>query len=229
METLELLGDELDGDRVMAWMLFPNEQDLRRAYIFRKTVINSYIKERIHSDQVNVSVWVLQSMLDGPSRCELINRAEEATRQGTVAGDLLALIYEMHLRDVKEPSFNKAIKNYIKFALGRCYGDGEELKYSKKTLRDYFGNFEPVAHLWAALRLNREPHRYTSSKNNIFHSPEELHAMLGVAKAVGEFATNFTPKRTKPPKPVIDIDTLIKIPDGIPARRLSFKHTARES
>lgn len=229
METLELLGDELDGDRVMAWMLFPKEQDLRRVYIFRETVINSYIQESTPSDQVNVPVWVLQSMLDGPSWGELRNRAVEATKQGTVAGDLLKLIYEMHLRGAEEPSFGKAIDEYKQFAQRRRYGDIKVLKRSEASLRRYFDSFESVAHLWAALRLNQGLYPYTPAKTDVFHSREELHAMLGVAKAVGEFATNFTPKRTKPPKPVIDIDTLVKIPNEIPARRLSFKHTARES
>ena len=226
METLELLGDGLDGERVMAWMLFPNEQDLRRAHIVRKMLIDSYIRDRIPSDQVKVPVCVLQSMLDGPSQYELHNRAVEATKQGTVAGDLLALIYEMHLRGVEEPSFGKAIANYKKFALGRRYGDRGALKRSEATLRRYFDSFESVAHLWAALRLNQGPYPYTSVKSDVFHSPEGLQAMLGVAKAVGEFATKFIPKRTKPSKPVISLGTLVKIPEEITAKRLSFKHAS---
>lgn len=223
MEKLELLGDGLDGGRVMAWMLFPKEPEVRMVHFVKEVMAQNFIKERASSELVNVPVWALQSLLEGPSKSEIHNLATEATKQGTVAGDLLGLMYEMHLRGVNEPSFGKAVEQYKEFAFGLRYGDSEALKRSEATLRNYFDAFEPVAHLWAAFRLNQGPYTFTTDPRDVFHTSDGLKSMLGVAKTIGEFATTFIPKRTKPPKPVIGSGTLVKIPDEIPALHLIFK------
>jgi hypothetical protein len=118
--------------------------------------------------------------------------AAEATKQGTVAGDLLGLMYEMHLQGMDEPSFGKAIENYKQFALPLRYGDGEALKRSEATLRQYFNAFESVAHLWAAFRLNQGPYAYTADPKDIFHTPEGLRALLPL------FGSPRTPRPSAP-------------------------------
>lgn len=221
-EKLELLGDGLDNGRVMAWMLFPKKPELRQAHFVREMTEQCFIKDRPDAEMASVPVWALKSLLDAPGRSEMKALAAEATKQGTVAGDLLGMTYVMHLNETDEPSFGKAIEQYKKFALPLRYGDGEALKRSEATLRQYFNAFESVAHLWAAFRLNQGPYTFTANPRDIFHTPEGLRMLLGVAKAVGEFATSFIPKRKTPPTPVISAGTLVQIPDEIPAMRLSF-------
>jgi len=223
LQTIDLLGDGLDGGRVMAWMLFPNDPEMRHVHFAREIVEQSLLGGKTQDSLVTVPAWMLRALLDGEGRKAAKAAAANATKQGTVAGDLLALIYEMHARDMPEPSFGKAVEHYKAFALGLKYGDGEALKYSEQTLRNYFNAFESVSHLWAAFRLNMGPHAYTADPRDIFHKPDSLTQFLGVAKAVGEFATTFIPKRTKPPRPVLDVEKMVCIPNNISAVRLIFK------
>lgn len=223
MNTIELLGDGLDGGRVMAWMLFPNDPEMRHVHLAREIVEQSLLGGKTQDSLVTVPAWMLRALLDGEGRKAAKAAAVDATKQGTVAGDLLALVYEMHVRDMPEPSFGKAIEQYKGFALGLKYGDGDALKYSEQTLRNYFDAFEAVSHLWAAFRLNMGPYAYTADPRDIFHKPDALTQFLGVAKAVGEFATAFVPRRTKPPRPVLDVGKMVCVPNSIPAVRLIFK------
>ena len=128
----------------------------------------------------------------------------------------------MKVRDLEEPSFGKAVDHYKGFAPGLKYGDGEALKYSEQTLRNYFSEFASVAHLWAAFRLNQGPYKYVNDPRDVFHKPEAMRTFLGVAKSLGEFATTFIPKRTKPPLTVIPDSILIALPDEIAPVRLTF-------
>ena len=223
LQTLDLKNDGLDGGRVMAWMLFPNRPDIREIHFVREVVEQEVLNGESDDTPVNLPAWMLRTLLESPGKEETGRLAAEATKRGTVAGDLLALIYEMQARRAVEPSFGKAIEHYKGFALGLKYGDGEALKYSEQTLRSYFDEFASVAHLWAAFRLNQGPYAYTKDPQSVFHSPEDLHTFLGIAKAVGQFAESFVPKRTKPPRPVIDGETLVHIPSEVLPVNLTFR------
>ena len=223
MQKIELMGDSLDIGRVMAWMLFPNDQNMRLVHVAREIVEQSLLSGKAQDSLVTVPAWALKALLCGEGKKATEVAAVEATKQGTVAGDLLALIYEMYVREMAEPSFGKAIEQYKGFALGLKYGDGDALKYSEQTLRNYFDEFEAVSHLWAAFRLNTGPYAYTTDPRDIFRKSEALTLFLGVAKALGEFATGFIPKRTKPPRTVLDVKKMLQIPDHIQAVRLAFK------
>jgi hypothetical protein len=225
MESLELFGDGMDGGRAMAWMLFPADAALREHHMARE-VAEQACKEAAASETISIAPQTLLALLDGPGGLEMKRLAAEATKRGTVAGDLLHLLYEMHARGVDEPSFGKALEHYKRFAPGLTYGDGEALKYSEQTLRTYFDEFRSVAHLWAAWRLNTGPYAYLPDPRQVFHDASSLQTFLGVAKGVADFATTFIPKRTKPPRPVIEINDLIAIPESIASIRLTF-HTTR--
>lgn len=223
MEQLELVGDGLDGGRLLAWMLFPHNRQLRQVHFVRELVKQEYIAEGGSDKQVTLPTWMLQTLLDGPSDAEMVQLAAESTKRGTVAGDLLGLIYEMHVRGVMEPSFGKAIKRYKEFALGLKYGDGDALKYSEQTLRNYFNEFANVAHFWAAFRLNQGPYAFTEDSREVFHVETSFLKFLGVSKSIGSFAASFIPKRTKPPHPVIDQAQIVRVPDSVPSLTLRFK------
>lgn len=204
----------------MAWMLFPDDAVMRQAHLAREVVEQMLSSGEVEGSLVTVPVWMLRALADGEGKRTAKAAAGEATKQGTVAGDLLALVYEMHVKGLPEPSFGKAIEQYKKFAVGKKYGNGDALKYSEQTLRTYFDAFEPVSHLWAAFRLNMGPYAYTADPRDVFHKPESLFQFLGVARDVGEFATTFVPKRTKPPRPVLDVANMVSVPTNIPALRV---------
>lgn len=204
-------------------MLFPTRPDLREVHFVREVVEQELMSRETGDTPVNLPAWMLRTLLDSPGKDETKRLAAEATKRGTVAGDLLALIYVMEAQNVNEPSFGKAVEHYKGFALGLKYGDGEALKYSEQTLRNYFDEFASVAHLWAAFRLNQGPYAYTEDPRSVFHSPSDLLTFLGIAKDVGRFAESFIPKRTKPPRPVIDGDILVHIPADVLPVKLHFR------
>lgn len=222
MKFLELRRDGLDGGRALAWMLFPNRPDLRKIHFVRELVEREYMPGAVDDSPLTLPAWMVQSLLNSPGKEEMKDLAADGTKRGTVAGDLLGQIYEMQMMALPEPSFGKAVERYKVFALGLTYGDGEPLKYSEQTLRKYFDEFASVAHLWAAFRLNQGPYAYTDDPRDVFHSSAAFFTFLGIAKAVADFATTFIPKRTKPPRTVIDADVLIHVPDEVSPIRLHF-------
>lgn len=207
----------------MAWMLFPHSQQLRQSHFVRELIKQEYVVDGDGEKVVSLPSWMLQTLLDSPSHSEMVQLAADATKEGTVAGDLLGLIYEMHISGVAEPSFGKAIKRYKEFAIGLKYGDGDALKYSEQTLRNYFNEYASVAHFWAAFRLNQGPYSFTKDARDVFHKEDSFLKFLGVSKSIGNFASSFIPKRTKPPRPVIDRDLIVGIPDSVHSLTLRLK------
>lgn len=221
-ETLEILNDGLDGGRIMAWMLFPNRPDLREAHFVRELTRQAVDRAESPAAMIEISAGTLRALLASPGAEELSSLAAEATKRGTVAGDLLSLVYQLQQSGADRPSLRKAIGLYKEFALGQKYGDGTALKYSDQTLRNHWAEFTKVAHLWAAFRLNQGPYAFAPEQGAIFHEPAATRMFLGIAKAIAEFASTFIPKGTKPPKPVLCADDLLVIPGGIPAVRLKL-------
>lgn len=224
MQSLEICGDGLDGARVMGWMCFPDSPELRQTLLAREILEGQMQKEGVDAGAVSAPRWVMRCLLRGPSHYEITECVVEATKRGTVAGDLLGLIYRMHFEEAQEPSLRKAIADYKKFGVGKKYGDGSPLKYSEKTLRDHFEEFKSVAHLWAAYRLNATEYAFASDRRDFFRDTDTLTTCLGVAKGVSEFASSFIPKRTK--NPVIGHSMMVQIPDEIPALHLRTRRTA---
>lgn len=222
MGELELLSDGLDMVRTLAWMIFPRSEIHRRQHVAR-TKAWTACEQAGATDDVILSSTFLREILGGPGKAEMEEMATEAGKRGSVAGDLLALIYQMEAGGHTEPSFGKAIEQYKSYALGLKYGDGESLKYSEATLRAYFEDYASVAHLWAAMRINQGPYAYTANPKNLFSDQESFVHFLGVAKSIALFASTFIPKRTKPSKPIIPAEILLSIPESVAAIHLKFR------
>lgn len=222
MNEIRLLGDGKDVARITAWMYYPRNEELRQLHMERFEMRSALSEAPDGSPLIQVRRDTLLRLLDGPGRNEISELQVEAVKQGTAAGDLLHLIYQMHQRGADEPSLGKALKEYQAFSLGPKYGDKTPLKRSEQTLRDCFEAFAPSAHIWAAFRLNG-PFPYVDDPAHLFETAEGRDRFLGVAKALGEFASTFVPKRTRPAKPVIDPLVMVRISDSIPAVRLTFK------
>jgi hypothetical protein len=217
--TLKIGSDfEIAKVEVIGAMLYPRDERLRAAYTTR----NAWSR-RIGSDlNTTASAVEVQTLLDLPSRRELSDAADKGVKTGTVAGDLLALIYEQWRMGAPEPSMRDALERYPKWSIGKKYGDGEPLKYSDMQLRRFFEASCPSAHLWAAHRLLQRITDDGESYRTAF-DPEGLPILLGVARSVQDFAGSFTPKRTKPAKPIVDGANLHRVPDHIEAIELELR------
>lgn len=222
MATITLNGTSDDLDIVRSIMLFPNDEALRNHYL-KMLDLNDQISATADGESITIAVDDLKSALAGPSWMEVKSLATEAVKGGTIVGDLLATIYIMDaFKDrhdaFADPSFGKALHVIEKFAIGERFGDETPLPYSEGTIRKRWTEFESVAHLWAATRLNQD---YPFCEPGAWqHSVEACHKMLAAAAGILKFGTNYIPKRTKPPKPVVDPVKAWAIPASVGSSRL---------
>ena len=203
---------------VIGAMLYPKNADWRMSYCLR----NRWTALAAQDTQHTLSSSDVSDLLNAASRQELREAADAGTKQGTVAGDLLSLIYEQWRLDYDQPSMRKALCQYRKFAIGNKYGDGEALKYSDMQLRVYFEAAAPSAHLWAAYRLLKIIKDRGKAHKTAF-TAEGMPLLLGVAKELQDFATTFIPKGTKPAKSIIDMQDMLLLPETIAPVKLPLR------
>ena len=202
---------------VISAMLFPRDEQLRTAYKLRQVW-----SRRIESDAgMTATASEIQALLELPSRRELLDAADKGVKTGTVAGDLLALIYEQSRIGAPEPSMRAAHRRYTAWAVGKKYGTGEALKYSTGQLHRFFDAAAPSVHLWAAWRLLKIITDNGESYRAAFE-PDGLLFLLGVARSLQDFAQTFIPKRSKPATPIMSAGVLHRIPDHLTPIELKF-------
>jgi hypothetical protein len=214
------IGQDFEAAKVevIGAMLYPRDDRLRYAYALR----NAWARRTGSDASVTATAGEVQELLDLPSRRELQIEAENGIKVGTVAGDLLALIYEQWRQKLPEPSMRAALLHYPKWSIGKKYGDGEALKYSDMQLRRYFQEATPAAHLWAGYRLLKNIKDDGEACRAAFE-PQGLPLLLGVARSVQDFAESFIPKRTKPAKPIVPGDEMHRVPEHIGPIELDFR------
>ena len=203
---------------VLAAMLYPSNAERRASYCLR----NRWAALIAQDAQHTLSSLEVRELLNAASREELREAADVGTKQGTVAGDLLGLIYEQWRLDGDRPSMRKALTQYRNFAVGKKYGDGEALKYSDQQLRTYFEASAPSAHLWGAHRLLKNIKDRGKAYKAAF-TAEGLPLLLGVAKELQDFATTYIPKGTKSAKPVIGVHDMLLLPETIAPVKPPFR------
>ena len=117
---------------------------------------------------------------------------EERAKRGIVAGDLLRVMYLMHIfgprcPELGAPSLHKAIHVGQVWADKYQYGDGSKIPISKKAIRECWYEFVPSAPLWAPQQLNQDiPY---VEKDEFYSSADNVRTFLGVAASVYNFAT----------------------------------------
>jgi hypothetical protein len=211
MADLQITSDfEATKCAVIGAMLYPKNADFRASYGLRNRLAALTAQDAQHT----LSSSEIRDLLNAASRQELREAADSGTKQGTVAGDLLSLMYEQWRLNKPWPSMRAALSHYRKFAVGKKYGDGETLKYSDMQLRKYFEASAPSAHLWAAHRMLKKVKDRGQSYKTAF-TPEGMPHFLGLAKELQDFATTFIPKGTKPAKPIIYAADLLLLPETI--------------
>ena len=211
MTYLEITGDfETTKAIVIGAMVYPRNTDFRASYCLR----NRWYALSAQDGRHTLASSEVRDILSASSRHELREAAVAGTKKGTVAGDLLSLIYEQWRSGNPRPSLRDALKRYQQFAIGKKYGNGEALKYSDGQLRTYFEAAAPSAHLWAAHRLLKRYKDRGKSYKTAF-TPEGMPYFLGLAKNLQDFAITFVPTGTKPAKPIIQEHVLLLLPETI--------------
>ena len=216
--TLDIGSDfEAAKIQVIGAMVYPRDERVRTAYTLHMSWSRRFGIDPCATANANE----IQVLLNLPSRQELHIETVQGVKTGVVAGDLLALIYEQSRIGAPEPSMRAAHRRYTDWAVGKKYGDGEALKYSTGQLHRFFDAAAPSAHLWASLRMLKN----ITDGGESFRTAYEPHGMpflLGVARAIQDFAQTFIPKRSKPAKPIILAGELHQVPDHIKPIELQF-------
>jgi hypothetical protein len=213
-KSIKLAGDHTDVDQIFAILYFPNDPILREQY-FTHRLAEKALEGEPSADSFPINRYALHLLIDAPSHAEFKKLATEATKRGNVAGDLLLSVDEQVRYGVPEPSLNKAIKRYKQFAIGNKYGDGDALKYSEQTIRDYWKECQPAAHLWGAFRAAQMLYG-----KNVFSNANNFQKFLGMAKGLQEFVLTHTASRDKAARKLIEPEILMALPTHIEALRM---------
>ena len=217
MPIIKLNGEySSDLGWVHAVMAYPDDKQLRDQF-FAVCMEDVKLREAKTQQILPVSTETLRLILEAPGSTEFNRMNREKTKRGVVAGNILASMYLMDKFSITEPSMNKAIFVVQKFAASATYGDGSEIAKSERMVREAWSQFHSVAHLWAAVELNKA-YQY-AQKNEIF-SPEYFHDFLGVAASLYEFGISFVPLRAKIKRPILDPNTSWVLPDTVSPQHL---------
>ncbi len=214
MPEIDIADSDLP-QHVLSVMLFPDDPALRATYRTRFST-EAAIQDSPEGACLSVSADSLRLLLDSPSRQEIRARAADATRQGVLAGNILAIIYVMY-RCVpeSEPSMNKAIHAMEQHGRKFPYADGVPMPVSERKLREAWNGFKAVAHLWAAHGLNKVCLQWDAAKE--FSERSETARLLGASSELLAFGTEFVPQRSKSAQPFLSRDDCWQIPSQIAA------------
>lgn len=212
MPKITLDGTPNDIGLMRATMLFPNDDVLRRQ-CFGVELTRFKVMECKDTDRLEINASDLRLLIEAPAYDVLKNITAANTKRATVAGDILTALYLMDKFSVPEPSLNKAIFVSMEFAKSKdgVYGDGTRMNVSERMVLECWNEYKPVAHLWAAFRINGA---YPYADDDVFSDPQFLEVAVGLFR----FGAGFIPARAKNKTPVLDAQKCWALPDSIPAR-----------
>ena len=217
MSIIKLSGEHSsDLGWVHAVMAYPDDKQLRDQF-FAVYIVNMKLREAKTQQILPVSTETLRLILEAPGSTEFNRMDREKTKKAIVAGNLLASMYLMDKFSIPEPSMNKAIFVAEKFAISATYGNKSKIDKSEPMVREAWSQFHSVAHLWAAVELNKA---YPYAPKNEIFSPEYFHVFLEVAASLYEFGKSFVPLRAKIKKPILDPNTSWVLPDTVSPQHL---------
>lgn len=198
---------------VRATMLFPND-DMARRQCFGVELARFNILECKETDRLEINASDLRLLIEAPSYDAFKGFTAANTKCAIVAGDILMTLYLMDRFGVPEPSLNKAIFVAMEYAKTAKYGDGTRMNVSERMVLECWNEYKPVAHLWAAFRINGA-YPYAPA-DDIFSQTK----FLEVAAGLYRFGVEFVPFRARPKTPILDAKKCWALPDNIVASNL---------
>lgn len=211
MPEILLKSDCSDIEKIWTLMLYPEEVETS----LDVATLLSVLESAEEGDMVDISVAL--RLANAPNREALLDRAIEATRAGSVAGEIACYLYLMRAYGY-EPSMNKAI--YLAEVYGKkaTYGDGKKLYTSERPIRNQWRKYKNVAHLWGAWRMQRF-HPYLAERLAPL-SAEGFKDFLEVAKTIQDFLTSEgKPVTNGPVETFLDKSETHTLPQSVRARK----------
>jgi hypothetical protein len=212
MPQIILTNHPHDIGWIRSVMLFPNDEALRNqnyAIEVAKYEVDNidcltekWILSKSKESDIPISAECIKLIIEAPADSVLKTIRANRTKQGIVAGQVLASLYLMDKFGLEEPSLNKAVYVSKEFAKKIKYGDGFSM-FSETRIKEFWKEYMPVAHFWAALVINRF---YSFVPDQLDCFSEGFSQFLRVAADIYNFGINFIPKRAKPKKPFLDTE-----------------------
>lgn len=218
MPEIVLNGGQNDILTVLAAMLFPNDEERQQQYISVDQVsrIYPYKNNNIYGISDSASI---QSLMNAPSLNDFQDKIiPKLSNKALIVGDMLASQYLLYHHTSEPPNLRKA--NFIVVQREKwLLANGDVSKdISEHTAYNYWKENKPVAHLWAAYRLNAE-FPYDEGKG-VFHE-DIFPKFLSVAAHIQDFATTFIPAKAK--YPMLDLNEIWSLPEYVTRRQLKGK------
>jgi hypothetical protein len=214
MRTIQLTNQSSAADELLLFMLHPEDEIARRrAYIVGNVHRLTHLTKSMDAGVLTLSVDTVLELLDAPRYEDILEHQRSLTRDGMIAGDILATLYVMHRFNLK-PSVNRAIFVVTESARGAKYHDGAPVQAAEQRARDCWSRFRSIAPVWAALRLNRD---YPFVAGEELLTPGAIGGILSVAAGIRDFGTTFMPPAPRKEKrvPLLDPDTTWQMPEGV--------------
>ncbi len=214
MPKIILDDDPNDIGWVYSIMLFPNDETLRKQNFGLEIAKLELLKvEELQKRWMSPQGEELQPALDTkkittllintPADSDFKIARTEREKKGTVAGQILASLYLMDKFNLEEPSLNKAIFVSTEYNKKAKFGDGSPMPAESK-IKEYWKEYLPVAHLWAAFELNIN-YSFVSEQHDCFGEKGFI-KFLQVAADIYNFGIKFIPKRARPLKPILNAE-----------------------
>jgi hypothetical protein len=208
--NLHISGNPFDFFFVYASMAHPQNELHRDEFV--ASLITRVMTEENCEFEIETPVSVLRVLLNAPSLEEIVKRASDAARKGSVAGDLLCFVAEMCMTGCDRPSIRKAIymtEGYFSNALD---GHGKEFSAKRSFIYECWKEYKSVAHLWAAKRVCLLSPSMPSLYETLFG--DDLAKFLAFAEAFRIFGENYIQPYTKPCEPLLPHQETWKVPEG---------------
>lgn len=191
---------------VTAYMLHPADEKLRNAYLTKKMA--EYTLFCATEDGLeSVPTEVLKGLLESHDSAQA-NAVEKLSIMGSVAGELLLNLIKLSASD-EEASVGKAIHlgaPYFKEAKNSL---GGRISPSKSSIQRAWSAYKPVAHFWAALRIQVQATANPATPI----SPDSYLQQLSLANVLGKLAPTLT--STHAGAPIYSQDVLWTLPNFV--------------
>jgi len=211
-----LKNTPVDGFAVQAIMNFPQNRHHRESWYAIHYASTCLAESPDDKADKQVEGEILRLLIEAPSLSQMEAHIAESTRKAVVVGDILASLYLMKQFDMPEPSVGKAIQVSRKLAKSTEYGGGSEVAHSERTIKTYIREFETVAHLWAALRINQQFSFETPHES----SSKALSSLLEMSAEFLRFGRSFVSHGMKPKVPVLKSQEIWELPEEIAVKEL---------
>jgi hypothetical protein len=200
---------------ITAYMLFPNDNDLRESYLALK--LAEYKLFCAEEDEIDsVPIEILEGLLSNRNQYKPHN-SESNVLYGSIAGHILLNLLKLDVSG-EGASVNKAI--YLGagyFADAENAAGGKIASSNERNIRRAWSSHKSVANLWAALQIQIQTDILFTGGS----SADSFRRQLSLAKVLSRLAVKLTSKNAK--GPIFAPHEIWTIPESIQLPTCRFK------